>query len=130
MAILTRRTEEKPTVSERPRRERGFLTPAANIHETSDGYWLELEMPGVVKDGIDVSIENGELAIVGHRGEVQVPEGWEPVYRETRPMDYRRTFDLDPSIDAGKITAKMEQGVLKVFLPKAETVRPRKIKVG
>jgi len=130
MAVLTNKPEVKPTVSEQPRRERGFFTPAANIHETSDGFWLELEMPGVVRDGIDVSVENGELVILGRRGEFQVPEGWESVYRESRPLDYRRTFDLDPSIDTGKITAKMEQGVLTLFLPKAETVRPRKIKVN
>jgi HSP20 family protein len=128
MAILTK--EERPTVTERPRRERGYFGPPANIHETADGYWLELEMPGVTKTGIDVSVENGELVILGRRGEFQVPEGWECVYRESRPLDYRRTFDLDPSIDTGKITATIDHGVLKLFLPKAEAVRPRKIKVS
>ncbi len=51
------------------------------------------------------------------------------VYRESRPLDYRRVFDLDPSIDTGRITAKMEQGILTLTLPKAEQVKPRRIQV-
>ncbi|HEY2341431.1 MAG TPA: Hsp20/alpha crystallin family protein, partial [Chthoniobacteraceae bacterium] len=51
------------------------------------------------------------------------------LYRESRTWDYRRAFELDPSIDASKISAKMEQGVLRLHLPKAESVKPRKIAV-
>jgi HSP20 family protein len=104
-----------------------FVTPLANILETSDGYLLEAEMPGVSRDGLEVTIENGELTIVGHRP--RISEGRKPVYRETREFDYRRVFELDPSIDASKIVAKMDQGVLRLTLPKAESVKPRKIEV-
>jgi HSP20 family protein len=104
-----------------------YLTPVANILETSDGYLLEAEMPGVAKDGIDVTVENGELIIVGRRGDKNVPGT--PLYRESRPLDYRRVFDLDPSIDTSRITAKMEQGILSLTLPKAEEVKPRRIQV-
>jgi HSP20 family protein len=51
------------------------------------------------------------------------------VYRETRGFDYRRAFEIDPSIDTAKITAKIDQGVLTLTLPKAESVKPRKITV-
>ncbi len=104
-----------------------YVTPVANILETSDGYLLEAEMPGVAKDGIEVTVENGELIIVGRRGDKEVPGT--ALYRESRPLDYRRVFDLDPSIDTGKITAKMEQGILSLRLPKAEEVKPRRIQV-
>jgi len=104
-----------------------YVTPVANIIETSDGYLLEAEMPGVAKDGIEVTVENGELVIVGRRGDKDLPGT--ALYRESRPLDYRRVFDLDPSIDTGKITAKMEQGILFLNLPKAEQVRPRRIQV-
>jgi HSP20 family protein len=104
-----------------------FLSPLANILETADGYLLEAEMPGVNKDGLDITVENGELTIVGHRAPVE-NRGRE-LYRESRAFDYRRTFELDPSIDTGRITAKIDQGVLKLQLPKAETVKPRKISV-
>jgi HSP20 family protein len=104
-----------------------FVTPVANILETSDGYLLEAEMPGVAKDGIEVTVENGELVIIGRRGDKNLPGT--AVYRESRPLDYRRVFDLDPSIDTSRITAKMEQGILILTLPKAEEVKPRRILV-
>ena len=105
-----------------------FLTPLANILETKDAYLLEAEMPGVTKEGLDVSVENGELTIVGRRS-VPAPQG-QALYRESRGFDYRRTFELDLSIDAARISAKLDQGVLTLTLPKAESVKPRKIAVG
>lgn len=104
-----------------------YLTPPANIWETGDGYVLELEMPGVSKDGLELTVENNELTISGRRGAWDIKA--EAVYRESRGFDYRRVFDLDPSIDTSKITAKMEQGILTLTLPKAERVKPRKIAV-
>ena len=105
-----------------------YSTPLANIRETADGYVLEAEMPGVAKDGLEVTVENGELVIVGHRAAVTEPG--RNVYRESRGADYRRVFEIDPSIDTGKITAKIEQGVLALHLPKAESLKPRKIAVN
>jgi HSP20 family protein len=104
-----------------------YLTPLANILETKDAYVLEAELPGVTKDGLEVSVENGELTIVGRRS-VAVPEG-RAVYRESRGLDYRRSFELDPAIDTTRINAKLDQGVLTLTLPKAESVKPRKIVV-
>ena len=104
-----------------------YVTPVANILETSDSYLLEAEMPGVTRDGIEVTVENSELIIVGRRADKETPGT--PLYRESRPLDYRRVFDLDPSIDTSKISAKMEQGILKLSLPKAEQVKPRRIQV-
>jgi HSP20 family protein len=85
-----------------------FVTPVANILETADGYLLEAEMPGVARDGLEVTVENGELVILGRRVDKDLPGA--ALYRESRALDYRRVFDLDPGIDTGKITAKMEQG--------------------
>ena len=105
-----------------------YLTPLANILETKDGYVLEAEMPGVNKDGLEVTVENGELTIVGHRAAV-ASRGRE-MYRESRAFDYRRSFELDPAIDTAKIAAKIDQGLLTLHLPKTEAVKPRKITVG
>ena len=52
------------------------------------------------------------------------------VHRESRRENFRRAFELDPSIDTGKISAKIEQGVVTLTLPKAEQVKPRKIAVS
>ncbi len=105
-----------------------YLTPLANILESKDGYVLEAEMPGVNKDGLEITVENGELTIVGRRAAVEA-RGRE-LYRESRATDFRRSFELDPSIDTTKISAKIDQGVLTLTLPKAEAVKPRKITVA
>ena len=84
-------------------------------------------MPGVPKEGLDISVEGNVLTLVGRRG--PSPAG-SSVYRESRAADFRRVFELDPSIDSGKINARIEQGILTLNLPKAEKVKPRKITVG
>jgi HSP20 family protein len=104
-----------------------YLTPLANILETKDAYMLEAELPGVAKDGLEVSVENGQLTIVGHRKAGAVPG--RPLYVESRALDYRRTFELDPSINTAAVQAKLEQGVLTLTLPKAEAVKPRRITI-
>ena len=105
-----------------------YLTPLANVLETKDAYVLEAELPGVAKDGLEVSVENGELTITGRRA-AAAPQG-RAVYRESRGLDYRRAFELDSAIDTARISAKLDQGVLTLTLPKTESVKPRKIAVG
>ena len=105
-----------------------FITPPASVNETADGYLLELEMPGVSKNGLEISIENNELSIIGRRSNSPI-EGT-LLHRESRPNNFRRTFEIDPSIDREKIGARMNQGVVTLTLPKAEEVKPRKIKVS
>jgi HSP20 family protein len=127
MNTLTK-TEEKSAAFNAPNGEgQRFLTPLANILETADGYLLEAEMPGVGKGNLEITIENGELVILGRRG--TVPKRGQAIYRESRDFNYRRVFELDPSIDSGKISAHIEQGVLRLHLPKAESVKPRRISV-
>jgi HSP20 family protein len=53
----------------------------------------------------------------------------EPLFRESRDVDFRRVFELNPAIDTGKISARMDQGILTLTLPKSERVKPRKISV-
>ncbi len=78
----------------------------------------------VNKDGLDVTLEGNELTILGHRSNVTEPG--EALFRESRPVDYRRTFELDPAIDTSRMSAQMEQGVLTLVLPKVEKVKPRR----
>lgn len=105
-----------------------FITPSASLMETGDGYMLEIELPGVNKEGLEISVENNELTVLGRRVLPQI-EGT-LIHRESRLENFRRTFELDPSIDADKISARMEQGVAKLTLPRAEHVKPRKITVS
>lgn len=111
-----------------PREGEKFVTPVASVNETPDGYVLELEMPGVNKDGLEISVENNQLSITGRKN-TSLPEGT-PVHRESRPNNYRRLFEIDPSINSAKIGARINQGVVTLTLPKAEEVKPRKIAVA
>jgi HSP20 family protein len=113
--------------TERRETER-FVAPPASLTENADGYLLTIEMPGVSKEGLEIAVENNELTIVGRRSLPAISGTL--LHRESRSENFRRAFELDPSIDTAKITAKMEQGIVALNLPKAEQVKPRKITVG
>ena len=123
MNTLTRESSK----SDRGQAEQ-FVTPPASVTEIADGYMLEIEMPGVKKDGLEISVENNELTIIGRRSVPAVEETL--IHRESRPENFRRAFEIDPSIDADKISAKIDQGLVTLTLPKAEHVKPRKITVS
>ena len=123
MNTLTRETHD----ADRTQAEQ-FITPPASVTEIGVGYMLEIEMPGVEKDGLEISVENNELIIIGRRS-LPAVEGM-LIHRESRLGNFRRVFELDPSIDASKISAKIEQGLATLTLPKVEHVKPRKITVS
>lgn len=104
-----------------------FAAPSASVLENNDGYTLQVEMPGVNKEGLEISVENNEITITGRRSMPNIDGTI--LHRESRAENFRRAFELDPSIDTGKISAKIEQGVVTLQLPKAEHVKPRKISV-
>jgi HSP20 family protein len=119
--------EERPVRPQSINQDRPYISPRVNIIENKDGYTLEAEMPGVAKDGLDLSLEDNRLTITGRR---QAAPSANLLYRESDPADYRRVFELDPSIETGKISAQIEQGILTLVLPKAEKVKPRRITVN
>jgi HSP20 family protein len=121
----------KTTVENHPRQNHEtreeYVTPEVTIFEVADGYVLQAEMPGVRKEGLEITLEGNEITITGRR--ITEPLTGDPLFQECRKANYRRTFELDPAIDSGRISAKMEQGVLTLTLPKSERVKPRKIEV-
>ncbi|MDB6032316.1 MAG: hspA 2 [Verrucomicrobiales bacterium] len=107
--------------------ERLFICPQVNIFETKEGYLLEADLPGVTKEGLEVTLEGTTLTLVGRRAGEKFSA--DPLYRESKGADYRRVFELDPGIDTTRINARVEDGVLYLELPKAEAVKPRKIQI-
>jgi len=107
--------------------KRGFVTPPANISATKDEYLVEVDMPGVDKEGLELTVEGNELTLIGRR-KSDLPEG-ELCYCESTWADYRRVFELGLDVDTSKITAEMHNGVLKLHLPKSEKAKPKKIEV-
>src|ERR1043166_5193719 len=104
--------ENRSSSSNGERAAEQFIAPAATVLENADGYTLEVEMPGVSKENLEMWIENNELTILGRRSMPSV-EGT-LLHRESRSENFRRAFELDPSIDAEKISAKIDQGVVSL----------------
>ena len=105
-----------------------YVRPRSNILQTPDAYIVQLDLPGVSKSGLEVTSEGRTLTVTGRRS----PAPAEPrlVYRESHEADYRRAFELAPEIDAARIHARLDQGVLTLTLPKAEVVKSRTIPVS
>jgi HSP20 family protein len=115
-------TKEEATVPAR------VFMPSADIYENEDELTVVLEMPGVDKGNVKVSVENGILR-VGGRLDFSKYEGLQPLYTEYNVGHYARSFTLSNKIDQNKIGAEMKDGVLFLKLPKAEEAKPRTIQI-
>lgn len=103
--------------------------PAINAWTTEDEEIVTVELPGVSPDEIDLSIVNDVLTISGER-KAATPEGELRYHRRERfAGKFSRSMQLAFVVDANKVTAGYENGVLKITLPRAEADKPRKIAV-
>ena len=105
------------------------VKPAYDIKETADGYAVTVFLPGVTKDGLEITAEDGQVRIIGRRA-WQQPAGWTALYRETANASFELVLTHDNAIDAEKIAAELRDGVLRVTLAKPEAAKPRKIAVN
>jgi len=110
------------------RKAEQFIAPRASVVENGDGYILQVEMPGMNKEGLEIAMEDNELTIIGRRSLATVDRTL--IHQESRRENFRRAFEIDPSIDTDKISAQIDQGILTLKLPKSERVKPRKIAVS
>jgi HSP20 family protein len=118
---------EAPATAERVRPGRVFL-PAVDIFETPEALILVADMPGVAAAKVHVDLKDNHLIV---SGEVTPPvgQGETMVEQEYYTGDFQREFHVGSMIDQGKIEATMQDGVLRLVLPKAEKAKPRKIEV-
>lgn len=110
-------------------REERVLVPLSDIYETADQYTLKLEMPGVTREKLEITMENDELEIRGSVAPYK-PENKELMYSEFSQYDYFRRFTVGNDIDRDKVSAVFEDGVLTLVLQKHESVKPRKIAIN
>jgi HSP20 family protein len=102
--------------------------PRTNIEETEKEFVFTMEMPGLTKKDVEVSVENETLTVSGEKKvEKEEKKGW--LRREIRSMRFERSFSLGNEVDLEKITAKMEDGVLFITLPKKTEKVGRKVDV-
>lgn len=104
------------------------LRPSTDILERADGYWVYMDMPGVDRKDLVLDLRENELAVSGRTGvmgsdkerflEVQFGSG-----------EYRQTIALSDLVDRAGIKATLKNGVLELFLPKVEQIKPRRIEI-
>ncbi len=104
-----------------------YTAPIADIYETESEYIITMDMPGVDKNGIEITLDNNELSIMGTLENPMETENLK--HAEYRLYDYRRTFRVGDDINGNSINAVMEDGVLTLNLPKKDEVKPRKIEI-
>jgi HSP20 family molecular chaperone IbpA len=105
-----------------------IFLPTADIYETQDALTVTLEMPGVEKSNLEISVEDGVLKVDG-RLDFSKYRGLQPLYTEYNVGNYSRSFRLSSKIDQSKIAAELTDGVLSLVLPKVQEAKPRTIRV-
>jgi HSP20 family protein len=104
-------------------------SPLVDVHETKEGYQLQVELPGVKQEDIQVSIEGETLTLKGERKhEAEVKE--DEYHRVERSYGrFERSIVLPSVVDPGQVKATYRDGVLEILLPKKEEAKPKEIKV-
>ena len=105
------------------------VIPKVNVTENENFFYLEAETPGMQDKDINIEVHNGVLTIQGHKENESDRNKENYHIREFNKQSFERSFKLSDLIDTGKVAAKIENGVLRVDLPKHEQVKPRKIEV-
>lgn len=116
------------TRNDTPRQEATLLPPVDVIEDTT-GITLFADLPGVPRDKLDLRVEGNQLAIEADLALV-LPTGMEPSHAEVQRSRYRRSFSLSKELDASKVSAELNNGVLRVRIPKAEHAQPRRIAIN
>ncbi len=101
--------------------------PAVDIAEYENESVIIAEMPGVKKEDVKISVQDGVLAISGERK--ALPEGSRAIRNECCGGKFNRAVDLPHEVESDAITAELTDGVLRIVLPKAEEARPKEIKI-
>jgi len=118
---------ENVSATERVRNVKTFV-PRVDIFENKDSLFLVADMPGVDEKTVDIELEKNVLKINGRVENGQIKDAT-MMYSEYEIGDYERVFTLSDEIDRDKIVATVRNGVLRLELPKAEKVKPKKIAI-
>ncbi|MBX3436126.1 MAG: Hsp20/alpha crystallin family protein [Planctomycetaceae bacterium] len=116
------------TVPAQPSPERRLFAPPIDIYETDEGLVLCADLPGVRAEGLELQVQDNKLTLFG-RVHSDVPEDARLLHQEYSVCDFLRSFILSDEVDHERISAKINNGVLEVVLPKAQRPQPRRIEV-
>ena len=121
--VSVKANEAKPAT-----RTEASLLPPVDVIEDAQGITLYADLPGVPKDKVTLHVEDDTLSIEGEVA-LPVPEGMQASHAEVQLPRYRRVFQLSKELDADKVTAELNHGVLKLRIPKAEHAQPKKVEI-
>jgi HSP20 family protein len=127
---VTKQSRQSPQEKQDRREDRRdiAMTPPVDVVEDASAIVLLADLPGVSKDKLSVQFETDSLTIEGEVS-LETPEGMESSHAEVRLPRYRRVFSLSKELDIEHTSAEFKNGVLKLRIPKAAHVQPRKIEV-
>ncbi len=106
------------------------VMPATDILEGADGFHIVMDLPGVASESLSIDLEQNELTIRGESEYAPTRQEEDHCMRaEFEAQIYERVFTLSDMVDRERIKATVKDGVLDLFLPKAETMKPRRIEI-
>ena len=105
-------------------------SPNINVLEKENSFVIYATVPGIKKDDIELEITDDALNIIGKKDHERNGETENYWIREFTQGSFNRTFGLNEKINQDGITAKVENGILEVYLPKKEAVKPKKVKIN
>jgi HSP20 family protein len=107
----------------------GAGAPALNVWEDAEAFYVEAEVPGLREEHLQVSVTHKTQLLIQGEGQLEEPAEGRWHRRERGQGRFQRLLELPAAVDADKVEAKLENGLLYLTLPKAEEARPRRIAV-
>jgi HSP20 family protein len=105
-------------------------SPKVDVKETENEYHVHADLPGLAKEDVSISLEDGVLTIKGERKHAEKEKDENKYYAERYHGNFSRTLNLPSKVDEKKIKADLKDGVLSISLPKAEEAKPREIAIS
>jgi len=115
---------ETPVVEPEP-----TIKPIYELNETPEAWTLAVMLPGVAKDGVELTVDENQIKVVGRRAWRQ-PAAWTALYRETSDAAFEVVLSHENAVALDRVGAELREGVLKVTLPKHAALQPRRIAVA
>jgi len=103
--------------------------PAFDIAEYENESVVMAELPGIKKEDLKITVENGWLTVSGERKPYEIPQNARVLLNEMRVREFNRSLELPHEVEANNISAELENGILRIHLPKSQTARPRTIEI-
>lgn len=124
---MTERNEGTMQNREEMRSSERYIKPAVNIVETEEGIMLTADIPGAVKDSLEINVDQGILTI---QAPASTTLPGTPLYKEFELATYYRQFTIPEVLDHSKARADLNNGILTLRVPKAEVAKPKKIEIS